>query len=192
VTAPEVIDRLKVHGVRFETLESPRTVRIQMYRIVLPRAFAALKDQGFSESVGSPLFEGRYQWKTNVRMEARTETFPAGSVRVPTDQPLGDLVVALLEPESHDSFFAWGFFPEILEQPEYIEAYVSAPMAEQMLANDTALRAEFEAKLRADAKFAANPDARLHWFYERSRFYDSRYLLYPVGIELTESPPPGP
>ncbi len=76
-----------------------------------------------------------------------------------------------------------GFFNELLQRTEYIEGYVVAPMAEKMLAEDAALKAEFETKLAADAKFAADPTARLQWFYKRSQFYDDRYLLYPVGIE---------
>ena len=43
--------------------------------------------------------------------------------------------------------------------------------------------AEFEAKVAADEKFAKNPAARLQWFYQRSKFYDERHLLYPIGIE---------
>ena len=66
-------------------------------------------------------------FQTGVKAEAHTETFPAGSVRVPTDQSLGELVVAMLEPESTDSLFNWGFFPEILQRTEYIEGYVVAP-----------------------------------------------------------------
>jgi hypothetical protein len=52
-----------------------------------------------------------------------------------------------------------------------------------MLADDPRLKAEFEAKLAADSKFAADPRARRRWFYERSPYYDDRYLLYPIGIE---------
>ena len=52
-----------------------------------------------------------------------------------------------------------------------------------MLADDKSLKAQFEAKLAADPGFAKDPTARLRWFYERSRFFDERYLLYPVGIE---------
>jgi len=102
---------------------------------------------------------------------------------VPTAQPLGDLAVALLEPESNDSLLAWGFFLEILQRTEYIEGYVLAPMAEEMLGANPKLKAEFESKLREDPKFAADPTARKRWFYERSPYYDDRYLLYPIGIE---------
>ena len=110
-------------------------------------------------------------------------TFPVGSVRVPTDQPLGDIVVLLLEPQSSESFFAWGLFPEVLSRVEYIEGYAIAPLAETMMAADPALKAEFEAKLAAEPAFAADPDARLQWFYERTPFYDERYRLYPVARE---------
>ena len=85
----------------------------------------------------------------------------------------------MLEPESRDSLLAWNFFPEILQRTEYIEGYAIAPLADRMLAENPALKAEFEAKLAADPKFAADPDARLGWFYERTPYYDERFLLYP-------------
>jgi murein tripeptide amidase MpaA len=166
----EIIARLKLHGVQLEPHPRPKAQSLEMYRLVNP-------------SPAAQPFEGRHLVTTRVKPETRTETFPAGSVRVPTDQPLGDLAVALLEPESTDSFLAWGFFPEILQRTEYIEGYVIAPMAEKMLASDPQLKAEFEAKLAAEPKFAADPTARLQWFYERTKFQDDRYLLYPVGIE---------
>lgn len=166
----EIIKRLEIHGVLMQGHTRAMTQTVEMYRLVNP-------------SPAAQPFEGRYLVTTKVKAETRTEIYPAGSVRVPTDQPLGDLVVALLEPESSDSFLAWGFFPEILQRTEYIEGYVIAPMAEQMLGADPRLKAEFDAKLAAEPKFAADPTARLQWFYERTKFHDDRYLLYPVGIE---------
>jgi hypothetical protein len=174
VTKPDVLARLKLHGIQMETLPAARTMTLEMYRLVDPRP------QSYD---GFHPFEGRYTLKTGVKAEMRRESFPAGSVRVPTAQPLGDLAVALLEPQSSDSFLAWGFFLEILQRTEYIEGYVLAPMAERMLATEPKLKAEFETKLREDPKFAADPQARKRWFYERSPYYDDRYLLYPVGIE---------
>ena len=174
VTKPEVIARLKVHGIRMETLPAARTITVEMYRLVNPQPQT---NSGFHP------FEGRYTLTTGVKAETRQESFPAGSVRVPTDQPLGDLAVALLEPASNDSLLAWGFFLEILQRTEYIEGYVLAPMAERKLADNPKLKAEFEARLQADPKFAADPTARMKWFYERSPYYDDRYLLYPIGIE---------
>jgi murein tripeptide amidase MpaA len=174
VTKPEVIARLKLHGIRIETQATTRTMTLEMYRLVNPQPQT---NDGFHP------YEGRYTLKTGVKAGIRQERFQAGSVRVPTAQPLGDLAVALLEPQSDDSFLAWGFFLEILQRTEYIEGYVLAPMAEQMLASDPKLKAEFETKMRDEPKFAADPRARKRWFYERSPYYDDRYLLYPVGIE---------
>jgi hypothetical protein len=174
VTKPEVIARLKLHGIRMEIQSTPRTMTLEMYRLLNPQPQT---NDGFHP------YEGRYTIKTGVKAEIRQETFPSGSVRVPTAQPLGDLAVALLEPQSNDSFLAWGFFLEILQRTEFIEGYVLAPMAERMLATEPKLKAEFETKLRDDPIFAADPEARKRWFYQRTPYYDDRYLLYPVGIE---------
>ncbi len=170
---PKVIDRLKLHGIRVEPLAAPRPVEVEMLRLVDPQAVTP----------GQP-FESCHLLKlAGVKAETRRETFPAGSVRVPTDQPLGDLAVMMLDPQGADSLFAWGFFHEILQRTEYIEGYVIAPLAEKMLADDPALKAEFEAKLAAEPAFTADPAARLQWFYTRTKFADDRFQLYPVGIE---------
>ena len=167
----DIIERLRIHGVTMETLDAPRTVPVEMLRLDDPR-------------IATRANEGHVQTTvTEVTPLQRDWTFPTGSVRVPTDQPLGDIVVLLLEPQSSESFFAWGMFPEVLSRVEYIEGYAIAPLAERMMAADPALKAEFEAKLAAEPDFAANGDARLQWFYERTPFYDDRYRLYPVARE---------
>ncbi len=167
----DVIERLRIHGVQMETLSEPRAVEVQM--LTLPDAtFASRANEGHVQMTsGEPV------------VETRTWTFPAGSVRVPTDQPMGDVVVLMLEPQGVESLFAWGFFPEIFSRVEYIEAYAIAPLAEEMLAQDADLRAEFEARLASDPEFAADGDARLAWFYEQTPFYDQRYRLYPIARE---------
>ncbi|HEX5006384.1 MAG TPA: M14 family metallopeptidase [Hyphomonadaceae bacterium] len=169
-TKPDVIARLKAHGVAMETIKKAQTVEVDMIRLTGFRALAPS--------------EGRTPVTANgLKHETRKETFPPGSVRVSTDQPLGALAAYLLEPESEDSFFAWGFFTEILQRVEYMEPYAIAPMAERMLEDDPQLKAEFEKRLKDDSAFAASPLRRLQFFYERSPFYDDRYLLYPVGRE---------
>jgi murein tripeptide amidase MpaA len=177
VSKPEIIERLHAHGIEFDELSETTTVRVTLARLVNPKPAAAP-------------FESRHPLKfDNVGWETRDETYPAGSVRVSTDQPLGDLAMMLLDPFSTDSFLAWGFFPEILQRTEYIEGYVIAPLAEKMLADDPKLKTEFEAKLVAEPEFAQNPTARLQWFYRRTKFYDERHLLYPIGLEREEAAP---
>ncbi|WP_296165035.1 M14 family metallopeptidase [uncultured Brevundimonas sp.] len=167
----DIIERLAIHGIRMETVTEPRAVDVEMLRLVEPRLATRANEGHVAVAI------------SGVTVERKTWTFPTGSVRVPTDQPLGDVVVLLLEPQSSESFFAWGFFPEVLSRVEYIEGYAIAPLAERMLAADPALKAEFEAKLATEPAFAADGDARLQWFYERTPFYDDRYRLYPVGRE---------
>ncbi len=169
-TYPEVIERLAHHGIEMEKINDVREVDVDLYRVADPKF-----------STGP--FEGHFTVSANVKAEEHKEIFYPGSVRVPTDQALGDLVVFLLEPASPDSFFQWGFFLEIFNQTEYIEEYAIEPLARIMLLKDEKLRAEFEVKKQQDPAFAHNKAAVYNWFYSRSPYVDSRYLLYPVGIE---------
>ena len=58
--------------------------------------------------------------------------------------------------------------------------FVPIAQPKARLAQDTALKEEFERRLRDDAAFAGNPDARLEFFYRRHPSWDERYGLYPV------------
>jgi hypothetical protein len=167
----DLIDRLALHGVEMDLVDTPRTVSVEMLRLRDPKIAAEAAEGHVAMSVAE------------VAPERRDWTFPPGSARVSTDQPLGDVVVLLLEPQSSESFFAWGMIPEVLTRVEYIEPYAIAPLADRMLAADPALKAQFEARLSADPTFANDPRARLAWFYERTPFYDARYRLYPIARE---------
>lgn len=167
----DLIERLRLQGIEMETLDAPRTVAVEMLRLNDPKIAPRTNEAHVQIAV------------TDVTPEAHDWTWPIGSVRIPTDQPMGDVAILLLEPQSAESYFAWGMVPEVLNRVEYIEGYAIAPLAERMLAADPALKAEFEAKLAAEPDFSANGDARLAWFYERTPFYDNRYRLYPVGRE---------
>lgn len=166
----DVIGTLAAHGVVYETLAAPRVVALERLR---------LEDPVFEDLP----FEGHVRVTATPVVEVRTETWPAGTVRVPTDQPLGDLAVVLLEPEAPDSLFQWGFFHEVLARTEYAESYVLEPLAERMLAEDPQLAAEFRQRLRTDPELAGDPQARLQFFYERSPYFDARWRLYPVARE---------
>ncbi len=167
----EVIERLSMHGIQMERFAGAREIEVEMYRV----REAKLANQPF---------EGRVNVTATPVVERRRQLFPAGSVRISTDQPLGDLAILLLEPNSPDSFFQWGFFLEILTPTEYVESYVMQPMAERMLAEDPQLKAEYEQQVKSDSAFAANAQERLQWFYRRTSFFDDQFQLYPVGREV--------
>jgi hypothetical protein len=166
----DIADRLRMHGIAMERISDPREVDVEMYRLNDPK-FDAEPFEGHSRVTATPV------------IEHRKERFPAGSFRVATDQPLGDLVTVLLEPASEDSFLQWGFFNSIFQRTEYVESYVIEAMAEQMLASDPALKAEFEKKLAADEAFRASAEQRLDFFYSRTPYADPRWRLYPIARE---------
>jgi hypothetical protein len=166
----EVIDRLRLHGIAVETTTAPRTLTIDQVRLLDPKLLQPS--------------EGRVPITATFSHEQRKQVMPAGSVRVAADQPLGLLAAALLEPESQDSFLAWGFFPEIMSPPPSTDAFVLAALGDRMLATDAAIRHAFETKLSADPAFAANPDARLAWLYARAGPGHPYALRYPIAREV--------
>ncbi|RIK76702.1 carboxypeptidase [candidate division KSB1 bacterium] len=167
----EVIERLTLHGIQMERITSPVEIEVEMYRLHEPK-------------LAERPFEGRVNVTGKTVVEKRKRQYPAGAARIVTDQPLGDLAVVLLEPDSPDSFLQWGFFLEIMSTTEYVEDYVMQPMAERMLAEDVQLKSVFDQKVRQDSTFAKSPRERLQWFYRQTPFFDSEWNLYPVGREL--------
>lgn len=167
-----VIDRLALHGVAFTRLDKAETRDIDMVRLSDVKLAAAS--------------EGHVPLSATFTHGRERLSFPAGSVYVPADQPNRLIAAWLLEPESTDGMLAWNYYPGILSRTEYIEAYAIAPLAEKMMAADPALKAAFEAKLKADPAFAADGNARLAWFYQRSPYYDATYLRWPIGRDVGE------
>lgn len=166
----DAIEVLKRHGIRYEEIRQPTERTMEFYRLD-------------DAKIASSNFEGRTLVDSGTpRIESRQHVFMPGSIRISTDQELSALVVALMEPQSEDSLFAWGYFLPVLNATEYIEGYVIEPLAAKMLAADPALQVEFNEALK-DESFAADPRARLRWFYQRSPYQDAMHRLYPVGIE---------
>jgi len=164
----DVIEVLKLHGLTFEATKEARSIDIESYR------FVDLK------WAGGP-FEGRLMPSFRVEVVHEQRTFPAGSVIVPLAQEGAKVAINLLEPQAPDSLVHWGFFNATFEQKEYGEDYVVEKLAREMLEKNPALREEYEKKLVSDPAFAANPHARLQFFYRRSPFWDQQMNLYPVG-----------
>jgi hypothetical protein len=172
--AARLAPMLSVHGVQFRTLSAPQAGD-EAWRAT-SITFDPASSEGHQRVKAS---EGSW------RRESRT--LGPGALYVPIAQPRARLVMQLLEPQAPDSAFAWGGFNNFLEQKEYMEAYVAEEVAREQL-KDPKLAAEFAERLRTDEKFAADPAARLDFFYRRHSAYDERYRLYPVL--RTDSEPP--
>ena len=164
----EVIDVLHAHGVRFRPLAVETSIEVESYRFV-------------NVVWPSDPFEGRHMPRFDVERVTEVRQFPQGSIVVPVAQPLGKVILNLLEPEAPDSFVKWGFFNAIFEEKEYAEHYVLETLAREMMAKDPELKREFESLVASDAEFAASPAARLRFFYKRSPYWDPQMNLYPVG-----------
>jgi hypothetical protein len=161
-------DKLLLHGIRFERIAKLKAdVQLETFR-ASKVAYSKVPFEGHMTMT----FEGQWQ--------PETRAIPAGSLFVPIAQPNARVLVALLEPQAPDSLGAWGFFNTAFEAKEYMEPYVAEQVARELLAKDPKVAAAFSQKLSADPEFAANPQARLDFFFRLSPSWDERLNLYPV------------
>lgn len=175
-----VIDVLAAHGVEMKTLAADATLTTGHYHC----SGFTWRERPYEGH--HPLFSGEFAPSINsktasCRLRDMKTTIPAGSILVPLNQRLSQVAIHWLEPMAPDSAMSWGFFDPIFEQKEYGEGYVLERLAREMLSEDPSLKAEFDARLKSDPKFAANPYARLSFFYEHSPWYAANRIGdYPV------------
>jgi murein tripeptide amidase MpaA len=176
-----VIDVLAAHQVSMQHTTAAWTGQVESYRC------GGMRWQGPPFEGHHPVFAGENSDDQpgkfgQCELATETVTYPAGSVVVPLNQRLSKVAVQWLEPQGPDSAMAWGFFDPIFEQKEYGEPYVLEKLAREMMEKDPKLKAEFEHKIESDPQFAANPYARLEFFYDRSPWYAANHVgEYPVG-----------
>jgi hypothetical protein len=101
-----VIERLRAHGVEVEPLAESEHRSLERFRID-------------STVVAGREFQGHRERTVYGAYERTDETLPAGTVLVRTRQPLGKLVVALLEPRSDDGLANWNVLDGELKGAEY-------------------------------------------------------------------------
>ena len=162
-----VAPRLDLHRVAYVRLSRPVTVEDA-------RVFRA------DAVTYQPPFEGRTRAAITGAWRPERVELGAGALWVPIAQPGARLALHLFEPTAPDSLAAWGMFNAVFEQKEYMEAYVAEEAGRAMLAADDALRADFEAWIAADAKRAADPQARLDFFYRRHPSWDAQKDRLPI------------
>lgn len=155
-----IVDLLRKHAIAHEVIDKaqPRTLQAVRYA------------KGSERGIG-------------LRADEQI-LMPAGSVRIPADQPLRLLAAALLEPQSQDSVLAMGWLDRGLPAESSLSRHLLAPMADAMMAAQPELRREFEAALAEDPQFAADPVARLQWWEKRSPYYTRSLWTYPVLREI--------
>ncbi len=149
---PSLKAKLDLHHIRYTETQEAITRPVEVFRATQTE-FAKRPNEGHQ----TVSLQG--SWKPE------TQTLPKGTLYVPVNQPKARLVMALLEPQSPDSFAAWGFFNAHFEQKEYMEDYVAEEVAREMIKRDPSLARELKS---------------LAEVYRRHPSYDQRFNLYPV------------
>ena len=176
----QVINRLNLHGLKVDKTTAAWQGEVETYKCS-GMTWQDPPFEGRHPTFNGEAFRGPGKYGDCAAVK-EVRSFPAGSAVVRLDQRLASVAMEWLEPAAPDSALQWGFFDSIFEQKEYGEGYVVERLAREMMAANPALKAEFEAKVKNDTAFAANPFARLDFFYQRSDWGKAnRVGEYPVG-----------
>lgn len=104
------VDRVAAHGLAYERLDAPQTLRLERFRID-------------SSAVAARAFQGHHERTLYGAYEVADVALPAGTLVVPVDQPLGRLAFLLLEPRSDDGLTAWGLLDDALQGAAHYPIY---------------------------------------------------------------------
>ncbi|MFT7617711.1 MAG: dipeptidyl-peptidase-4 [Planctomycetota bacterium] len=104
-TMTKLLDKLNQHGVKSEVVPVDLVARLEVYRV-----------DELKRSKRSYQNHNQVSVKVSARKEVRE--VKAGMIWVPTAQPLGNLVVYLLEPEAEDGLTAWNVMDDHLAEKQ--------------------------------------------------------------------------
>jgi hypothetical protein len=165
---------LQTHGVEIERTAKPIDQVFETYRFTSTK-FAANAS------------EGHVMLTVEPRVVKEKVFIPAGSYWIPMKQRRARLILSLLEPNAPDSIAAWGLLNSVFEggggrggRGGAVGEYLSEPIARRMMADLPELRKQFEQKLASDPQFAADPRARLQWWFEQSKYQPEDAGRYPI------------
>ncbi|MCB9848211.1 MAG: M14 family metallopeptidase [Phycisphaeraceae bacterium] len=97
-----ITDQLRLHGIRVETVTATFRLPVEVDTITaIDRAERP--------------FQGHHYTTIETARNQDVRTIGDGWTRIPTDQPLGTLLVYLMEPQSGGGLAAWGFFDPWIE-----------------------------------------------------------------------------
>mgnify|MGYP006281088517 CR=1 FL=1 len=125
VPAKEVVANLRDHGIIMEELAEAKQLEVESFRIDELKGSRRLNQGHYTNSV-----KGEY--------EIEQMGFPAGTLIIRTNQPLGNLVSGLLEPQADDSMLKWNFFDRYLV-PQWGGGYYPYPVYRLMEKEDLEL-----------------------------------------------------
>jgi hypothetical protein len=170
----EFADELALHGVQMERTTKPLDQQFDTWRFTDVKYAPAASEGGMM---------------TDYTLHPVRERIavPAGSYWVPMHQQRARLIMALLHPAAPDALIRWGFAASIFQTMGRVGAgpYLTVPIANKVAEEHPEIMQEFQAKLKVDPGFAADPQARLDWWMSRSNYQPSAANQYPV-LEVWE------
>jgi hypothetical protein len=170
----EIADELALHGIQMERTSKRLDQVFETWRFTDVQYAPAPSEGGMM--VDYALHPVREQ-----------VSVPAGSYWIPLHQQCARLIMVLLHPAAPDALIRWGFAGSIFQTAGRIGAgeYLTVPIANKVAEERLDLMAQFQAKLKSDAAFTADPQARLAWWISRSNYQPSATNRYPV-LEVWE------
>src|SRR3989339_1485727 len=124
ITVPDaqVVNLLKMHGIKIEKLEKAVTLDVQTIKT--------------RELKPAPrLNQGHYNNSIKVEYINEKKEFAAGSLIVRTSQRLANVAAYLLEPETDDGLLYWNFWDKYLV-PQWGGMFLPYPVAKVLTAQD--------------------------------------------------------
>jgi hypothetical protein len=164
----KVIKRLKANNVSMSRLSRDTTMLVEAYHI------------DHFKSLDRPYEMHHLNYDVKISSTTDSVSFREGDYYIPMDQAANRYLIATLEPEARDSFFAWNFFDTVLQRKEYYSAYVFEDLAAEYVKDHPALRDSLDQKRKADSTFANSASAQLRYVYRHSPWSEPAYLRYPV------------
>ena len=162
-----VVERLRLNNIRLEQLKKDTVIDVTAYYI--------------DDFDTRDLYENHYL-HYNIKTHSKSEKiqFYAGDFLVPTNQKGNYYIIATLEPDADDSFFAWNFFDAILQHKEWISDYLFEETAIKILKEHPEIKEKLEAAKKNDPNLAKNHYWQLFFIYQNSEYFDPNYRRYPV------------
>ena len=164
-----VVERLQWNGVVMQQLSNDQLMDVEIYRIT------SLKSRPHA-------YEG-HMFHDEVTIQSHQErvAVQAGDFLIDLDQPHARYAIETLEPQGHDSFFRWGFFNSCLEKKEAFSDYVFEDTAAEILRDEPATRAAFDAWKQENPASLNDQAAVLDFIFTHSeRFIEPEWNRYPV------------
>ncbi len=170
----EVIDRLKLNGIKLERLAKDTLLTVEVYYIenlIWP-----------TEVSNGHHFHDRF----TTRKEVQSIPYYAGDYLVPVNQESNYYIVNQLEPEGPDSFFRWNFFDSCLEDREWFSPH---PVLEDKIAKylqeTPASRKMLDDAIAANPAMAKDRTAQMYFVYSRCGLGNKWFNRYPVSRYFT-------